>query len=291
MVAVSAPAKLNLILEVLGSRSDGYHDIVSVAQTIDLSDTLCLEPCDGLEFVCSDPGWDPGRSLIGRAVRLMRQETGRADGVKVYIIRRIPLVSGLSGDSSAAAAMLMGLNRLWGLGLKRPQLAAMASRLGSDTAFFLHGGTALMEGRGEVVTSLPPVPPMHVVLFLPFEAQSGKTGRIYGSLPSSSYSDGKAASRLVGALKAGGVGEADMGGYLYNGLAEAALASYEGLADCRRFMLEAGAGVVNLAGSGPTLFVLTEDKSRAEAIYAALEGRGLWRCLTRTLSAVDNSDI
>ena len=183
MLTVLAPAKVNLTLEVLAERSDGFHEIRSVAQTINLCDSLRFQLSENIEFICADPCWLPEISLVSKAVGLLQKTTGCSQGAKIEVEKRIPLISGLSGDSSDAAAVLNGLNRLWKLGLSLPQLVDLASQLGSDVAFFLYDGTALLKGRGEVVTPLPPLPHMNVVVMLPpVPRRPGKTGRLYASL-------------------------------------------------------------------------------------------------------------
>ena len=141
MLTVPAPAKLNLTLEVLARRPDGYHEIRSVFQTISLGDTLHFQPGREIIFKSSLPGWTPEKSLIARAASLLKETSGCPQGVTIEVDNRIPLVSGLGGDSSDAAATLRGLNKLWELGLSREKLLELAAKLGSDVPFFLYGGT------------------------------------------------------------------------------------------------------------------------------------------------------
>ncbi|GAI41543.1 unnamed protein product, partial [marine sediment metagenome] len=167
MLTVKAPAKVNLTLEVLGKRPDGYHEIRSVIQTINLCDSLRFRLNDKLQFGSDNPDFVVEESLVSRAAALLRQTTGCSKGARIEIGKRIPLASGLGGDSSDAAAILRGLNKLWRLGLSSAELLELAPRLGSDVAFFLYGGMALVEGRGERVTPLPPLPHRWVVLLMP----------------------------------------------------------------------------------------------------------------------------
>jgi len=288
MLTILAPAKLNLTLEVLAERPDGFHEIRSVAQTISLCDSLHFQLSENIEFTCADPGWIPEESLVSRATRLLKETTGCSRGVTIRVEKRIPLISGLSGDSSNAAAVLSTLNKLWGLGLSLPQLVELASQLGSDVAFFLYDGTALLKGRGEVVTPLPPLPQMSVVLMLPPVSRvSGKTGRLYASLPSSYYTGGEITDRLVTLLTEGSLSGEGLTGSMFNVLADVALENFAGLAQYREQFLKAGAEKVYLAGSGPSLFTLTEDKSQAEKIYENLQQQGLESYLADTLDAID----
>ena len=205
MLTVEAPAKLNLTLEVLGKRDDGYHEIRSVAQTIGLRDRLRFRSTGETEFRSDLPEWVPQQSLVPRAVDLLRETTGCTRPVSIELEKRIPLMSGLGGDSSDAAAVLRGLNRLWALNLPREKLQELSTRLGSDVALFLHGGTVLMEGRGEKVMPLPSLPAIWVVVVLPgVPREPGKTRRAYGSLRADDLTDGQATSRLAEVIRSSG---------------------------------------------------------------------------------------
>ena len=152
MLTILAPAKLNLTLEVLAKRPDGLHEIRSLIQTINLCDSLRFRLSQSISFKCDEPKWLPERSLVSKAASLLQKATKCPNGATIEVNKRIPLLSGLGGDSSDAAAILRGLNKLWELGLSPPELVELASQLGSDIAFFLYGGTALVRGRGEIVT-------------------------------------------------------------------------------------------------------------------------------------------
>ena len=158
MIKVSAPAKINLTLEVLGKRADGYHEVRSVIQTISLADSLSFEASDSFAFTSDSAGWDGAMSLVSRAAVLLADVTGTKKRAAVAVTKRIPLLSGLGGDSSDAAATLLGLNDLWGLNLTRQDLEPLASRLGSDVPFFLYRGTALLSGRGRSSRRCHPCP-------------------------------------------------------------------------------------------------------------------------------------
>ena len=148
-VTVEAPAKVNLTLEVLGKRHDGYHDIASVMQTISLFDTLTFTPADNVKVSSNVSVLNNKDNLVYRAAVLLKDEIGVSEGADIRLDKGIPLDAGLGGGSSDAAAALLGLDRLWGLGLLKTQLKDLAARLGSDVPFFLRGGSALVEGRGE----------------------------------------------------------------------------------------------------------------------------------------------
>jgi len=287
ILTVLAPAKVNLTLEVLAERPDGYHEIRSVAQTIDLCDRLSFSMADDISFACADPAWIAEKSLVSGAVNLLREATGCRQGAAITVEKHIPLISGLSGDSSDGAAVLTALNRLWGLGLPMTRLVELASRLGSDVAFFLYQGTAFLQGRGEVVTLLPPLPHMSVVLLPPPVArQPGKTGRIYDGLPASGYTGGEISDRFV-TLLTDGCSEEELTGGMFNALGDAAMKGYQGLREYRQWFQEAGADNVHLAGSGPSLFTLRGDRAKAKEIYGNLRRQGLECYLADTLDPVD----
>ena len=287
MLTVEAPAKLNLTLEVLARRRDGFHEIRSVIQAISLCDNLRLQPSQDVTFACNMPGWVAEESLMFRAVSRLQEVAGCSRGVVVEVDKRIPLMSGLGGDSSGAAAVLRGLDRLWELGLPGERLTELAAGLGSDVPFFLHGGTALIEGRGELVTPLPPMPHLWIVLVIPDVPRlPGKTKRLYDDLNANHYTSGRITDNLVEQLKANG----EFVPYLlFNAFENVALAHFPDLVSCRELMLKAGATEVRLVGSGPALFTLFEDRTVAEELHHRLVQQGLKAHLAETMPAVEKS--
>ena len=285
MLSVPVPAKLNLTLEVLAKRSDGFHEIRTIIQTIGLCDRLDFKLSEHIIFKCDEPVWLSEKSLVPEAARLLQRVSGCHKGATITVHKRIPLLSGLGGDSSGAAACLRGLNQLWGLALPRGELARLASQLGSDVAFFLFGGTALVEGRGEVVSPLPPLPHMWVVLMVPpVPRLVGKTAQLYARLEESHYTEGQITDELVALLTKG---EAGAPANLVNVFDNVAYDSFAGLNNYRKQILRAGAGSVHLAGSGPALFTLGKDKLQAKKIYQHLKKLGLEAYLAETLEAID----
>ena len=281
MLTINAPAKINLTLEVLRKRPDGFHEIRSVLQTIDLCDTLYIASGQGISFQCDMEGWSAEKSLVTKAVALLKDVTGCNQGAEIKIEKRIPLMSGLGGDSSDAAALLRGLNDLWSLNLSLVKLAGLAQRLGSDAAFFLHGGTALAVGKGEIISCLPPITKMWLVLVAPdIPVEAGKTGRMYTSLKPSFFTDGDITRKLVETLNKGKGFKPAM---LFNTFENIAFADF----NIRRIyvdhLIKVGALHVHLAGSGPTLFTMVQDKSRAENIYNRCKSQGMKAYLAGTL--------
>ena len=285
MLTVMAPAKLNLTLEVLGKRPDRFHEIRSVVQTIDLCDSLQFKLSHNIQFICDKLDWIAEHSLIPKAAILLQQTTGCSKGAIVNISKHIPWASGLGGDSSGAAATLLGLNKLWGLGLALPELANLASQLGSDVTLFLHGGTVLLEGRGEMVTPLPPLPHMWALLVVPpVPRPEGKTAKLYAGLIASHYSDGQITDIYIGELR---VGREITPSLLFNTFENIAFAQSSKIDLYRKHLEKIGLADVHLAGSGPTLFSLVKDKSHAEELYTRLQQQKLEAYLAETLTDMD----
>jgi len=285
MLTLLAPAKLNLTLDVLAKRPDGFHEIRSVIQTINLCDSLRFQLGQSLTFKCDEPKWLPEESLVSKAASLLQEKTKAPKGATIEVNKRIPLVSGLGGDSSDAAAILRGLNQLWDLGVSLPELVELASQLGSDVAFFLYGGTALVRGRGEIVTPLSSLPHRWVAVVIPPVPRiPGKTERLYAALRSGHYTEGQITDRLVARLNRGGEVKPAM---LFNVFESVALDMFDRLREYRKQFLKASADSVHLAGSGPALFTLIKDKAQADKIHKELQRQGLESYLVETLASTN----
>ncbi|MBN1160657.1 MAG: 4-(cytidine 5'-diphospho)-2-C-methyl-D-erythritol kinase [Dehalococcoidales bacterium] len=281
MITLKAPAKINLTLEVLRKQPDGFHEIRSILQTIDLHDTLYIQKSEGISYRCDMEGWSVEKSLVNKAVALLREETGYQGGVEIRIEKRIPLMSGLGGDSSDAGALLRGLNELWGLSLGDEKLAELAAKLGSDAPFFMHGGTALAARRGEKITPLPSVTGMWLVLVIPdIPVEKGKTGRMYASLKPSHFTDGGITDKVVEALRQGKPFKTAM---LFNTFENIAFADFNIKRVYVDHLIKMGALHVHLAGSGPALFTMFTDKARAGDIYSKCQKQGMKAFLAQTL--------
>jgi len=284
MLKIKAPAKINLTLEVLGKRPDGYHEIRSVIQTVNFCDSFQFVQGDGIQINCDMAGWLPEQSLIAKAVKLLQEATGCNKGATVEIKKSIPLLSGLGGDSSDAAAALYGLNQLWKLELSQTKLMEMGSQLGSDVPFFFMGGTALMEGRGEQITPLHPLPHQWVILIIPgIPMLPGKTKRAYSLLQPSHYTDGKNTEKLITHLKSG---KGFSAAALFNTFENVSFSRSGELTEYRDHILKIGAQDIHLAGSGPTMFTMLEEKSRAEDLLIRLKNQGMEVYLTETCNSL-----
>lgn len=270
MLTLAAPAKINLVLEVLAEREDGYHEIKSIIQTVSLFDTLTFEASDRMDVICSAAGLQTADNLVWKAADFLRETSGCSGGAAIELEKHIPWGAGLGGGSSDAAATLLGLNELWTLGLSLDQLIKVAARVGSDVPFFLYGGTCLIEGRGEKITPLPDMPTSWFVLLEPSLPRSTeKTKRLYGMLKPSDYSRGIYADSARDLILQGASIDKLV---IYNVFDKVAIEAFPGLEYYRETFLGSGAGEVHLAGSGPVMFAGVKNEAEAKAIQAGLSG-------------------
>jgi len=281
-LTLEAYAKINLTLEVLAKRPDGYHEISTIFQTISLADTLTFEPsAANLDFRCDVSSLKTPDNLVLKAAKLLREATGCTRGAVIQLTKRIPIAAGLGSGSTDAAATLVGLNQLWELNLSLERLVGLASKLGSDVAFFLYGGTALAKGRGEEITLLPPAPELWLVLLKPaIKPVPSKTAQLYSRLNPSHYTSGQHTRKLFTHLNHGGNVEDS---FLFNVFEQVAFNFFPKLSESRASLLKAGARSIHLAGSGPALFTLVPDKARGEAILKRLENEGQKAYLVHTV--------
>ncbi len=267
-------AKLNLTLEVLGRRDDGYHEVRSVLQTIDLADRLEIVSSSSLSVECDDASLKGQDNLVWQAAAALAKRGRTEPRAHIYIHKRIPVAMGLGGGSSDAASALVALNRLWGLDLTVEELAQVAATIGSDVAFFLSGGTALATGRGEQVTPLPPLPPMAVILVCPKFTVPNKTASVYSSLTPGQYSDGGITCRMTEILLSGQFVRESVAGLLYNVFDEVASRVFPGLGQIRQRLDDLAPGRYHLSGAGPGLFGLPSSESDYQWVANALQPYG-----------------
>lgn len=268
---VKAPAKINLSLDVLHKRPDGYHEVKMVMTTIDLADRIELTslPTEDTIQIISQNRFVPDdhRNLAYQAAKLLKETFSIKKGVAISITKHIPVAAGLAGGSSDAAATLRGLNKLWNLGLTLDELAELGAQIGSDVSFCVYGGTAIATGRGEKITPIPSPPPCWVVLAKPSIGVS--TAEVYRNLKVGEVvhpdvdamveairrQDYDAICKLVG-----------------NVLEEVTLKKYPEVAHIKEQMKRFGADAVLMSGSGPTIFGLVQHDSRMQRIYNGLRG-------------------
>lgn len=262
-VRVLAPAKINLGLEVLRKRDDGYHDIATIMQTVSIFDRLTLTPAPDLRVHASDPSLAEEDNLVLRAATLYGRELGTPDGASIVLSKRIPAAAGLGGASSDAAATLVALSPLWRRTPDARTIAKLAERLGSDVPFLLGGGTALIEGRGEMRTSLRPLAGVWFVVAVPPMSIARKTATLYAALTPDDFTSGNAARELAALLASRRLPRPAL---LANAFRRPLLTLRPELAEYEGLLTAAGAPFVALSGSGPTLYTVVDDLRRARAI-------------------------
>ena len=267
-----ASAKVNLVLEVLGKRPDGYHELSTVMQAVDLFDRLTVEAAATITLETSEPALPTDdRNLVVRAARLLQEAAGIKAGARIVLDKRIPLAAGLGGGSSDAAATLLGLNRLWGLRWRRERLVELAVKLGMDVPFFLGRGRALGTSRGEVLSALPGVGGYALVLVNPGMGLS--TQEVYGRVPPGWRAESDGTKRMLDALKKRNV--VRVAGALTNHLEYWVEPAMPVIGRMKAALFAAGALGAAMSGSGPTVFGLARSLDQARQIQRRVN-RGGW---------------
>ena len=265
-MTVRSFAKINLGIEIVGKRPDGYHDIRTLFQTITLADEIRVEaaPDSVLDLAGDDRAvaWD-ATNLVHRAARLLRERTGAAAGARITVSKNVPAGRGLGGGSSNAAATLLALNVLWGLGLDAGALSPLARSLGADVPFFLEGGLCLGEGIGDRLTPLPDLPSLPCLLvFPPFPIS---TASVYAGVDPTLTSPGKI-SKIERFL------ESRDFGLLENDLERVIFRAHPELERWKSFFRDEGALLAQVSGSGSAVYGLFPDPARAAAARRRLPG-------------------
>ena len=273
MLTLKAYAKVNLTLEVLGRRDDGYHDIVSVIQTVGLSDTVTLEPATDVTLECDRSELETDDNLGYQAAARLREATGHDEGARISIQKGIPVAAGLGGGSSDAATVLLGLNRLWGLDLAVEDLDPIAAGLGSDVPFFLRCGTAMLHGRGEKVRPLPPADLDWMVVLTPPIDMPNKTASAYAKLTPSNYTNGALTRKLEARIRGGGDVPYQL---LFNAFDSVAFDVFPDLEEYWNGFSSIGAREIHLAGSGPSMFAPVSRREVGTALALLLRHRFGW---------------
>jgi 4-diphosphocytidyl-2-C-methyl-D-erythritol kinase len=270
-ISVKAPAKINLTLDVLAKRPDGYHEVEMVMTTVDLADRvdLTLRGDGEITLDCSASFVpDDIRNHAYKAAVLLKERYQVREGVHLYIDKQIPVAAGLAGGSSDAAATLRGLNQLWNLGLSLDELAAVGAQIGSDVPFCVYGGTALAKGRGEQITHLNTPAPCWVILAKPPIGVS--TADVYGNLRVQEIDNHPLTGQMLRAIS-----EQDfpmMCQALGNVLENVTLSLHPQVRQIKELMMASGADGVLMSGSGPTVFALVQKEAKVHRIYNALRG-------------------
>ena len=271
-IVLDAPAKVNLYLEILGRRADGFHELETLMLAVDLCDTLRFSHSDNLSMSCDVAGLSVGPdNLVLKAAEMLRRESGRSAGATIHLTKRIPWAAGLGGGSSDAATALVGLNRLWGTGLSEADLTTLASRLGSDVGFFVGSRAAWCTGRGEIIETVPVPKDLNLVLISPGFGLN--TADVYRRLqPPSSPRSGET---IRDAFLRGGV--EDLGREMFNRLTSPALELRPELGDWLDELKSRNAAGALMSGSGSTIFALCRTASEAETLSAELTAESMPR--------------
>lgn len=286
-VTINARAKINLTLDVLGKRPDGYHEVEMVMQTIELHDTVLLEEVKtGIEVVTDHPLLTEGSSNIAyKAAKVLVDRLKISNGLRISIHKKIPVAAGLAGGSTDAAAVLTGINQLWNLGLKFEELAQYGGEIGSDIPFCIRGGTAVASGRGEIISPLPEIPELWMVLAKPQLEVS--TAEIYKHFRAEKVIRRPDTKAMISAVKAGKTPEIVTN--LVNVLESVTLERYPEVASLKASMSQLG--VVNplMSGSGPSVFGFVDNRKDAEKIAATLreELPNIFVAATRTYPSTE----
>lgn len=280
-LVVKCPAKVNLTLEVLGRRPDGYHELRTVFQAIGLFDELALTRGAAAEpLVVSGFAVPVADNLCLRALAAFRELRPVPEDLVLRLHKRIPVGAGLGGGSSDAAGVLVALDRWFGP-VGAEALGQMAATLGSDVAFFLHGGTMLGQGRGEVLSALKPLPPTWLVVAWPQRQLS--TPAAYAALRPEDFTAGEYTRALAGALESA-CGLRELAHGMYNAFEGPVLALWPEIAQARQALLRAGASAALLAGSGAAVFGLFPGPAPAQRAARELRQTGLWATAAVTIS-------
>ena len=278
LISEIAPAKINLTLEILGKRQDGYHEISSLMQTVDLCDYLTFHKNPWLQIIpeyhnlpASDnlPGFDRNnylvKNLVYKTAEALKSATGYESGAVIELKKNIPSSAGLGGGSSDAAATLRGLNKLWNLKLPLHELAEIGSSVGSDVPYFIYGSTCVVKGRGEIVKQLEAIRHKWIlIILLPFEIKD-KTKKLYSHVIENNFTDGSFTERLAERICSNSEGVSDL--RLFNTFESIYDEIFEDYKKWITDFKDIGISPLHLAGSGPSVYFISDDES--EVLEAA----------------------
>ncbi|ARV60509.1 4-(cytidine 5'-diphospho)-2-C-methyl-D-erythritol kinase [Nostocales cyanobacterium HT-58-2] len=278
-----APAKINLHLEIIGDRPDGYHELVMILQSIDLADEIYLQASDTdtIHVRCNHPEVPVDKSNIAyKAAALMATEFptayGKYGGVNITINKRIPVAAGLAGGSTNAAAVLVGIDLLWKLGLTQSELEELGAQLGSDVPFCIAGGTAIATGRGEQLSPLPSLDNIYIVLakYRSLAISTPWAYKTYREQFGDTYlRDTDSLSARAAAIHSGPIVQAilhkdatEIAQKLHNDLERVVLPAYPQVLQLRETYASTGVLGTMMSGSGPSVFAICESQQQAEQV-------------------------
>ena len=280
-LTLKAPAKINLGLDVLGRRDNGYHDVRMVMQSIGLYDDVTIEKVEepgicleiNLDFLPTDD-----RNIAYKAAKLLMDEFAISTGVKIKLEKHIPVAAGMAGGSTNAAAVLEGMNTLFSLGLTQKELMERGVKLGADVPYCIMKGTALAEGIGEILSPLPPLPECHILIAKPDISVSTK--EVYEELDSKEIPDHPEIDGILEGLEEANLEKivSAMG----NVLERVTVQKYPVIDEIKQMMKKAGAMNAMMSGSGPTVFGIFKDRETAELAQQEIQKTKIAKdiCLT-----------
>lgn len=268
MVSVEANAKINLTLDILGARPDGYHEVEMVMQSVRLFDMIHIKKqTKGISLRVDTTALSADETnLAWQAARIFMDVYKIQSGVSISVEKRIPIAAGLAGGSTDAAGVLIGMNQLFETGLSGKALCELGERIGSDVPFCVEGGTMLATGRGEILRRLPDLPTLYVVLAKPpISVSTAWAYNTYDRIGAVNHPDTKA---MLAALSEGNVEKVAF--ELVNVLEEVTMREHPIIGEFRRVLMESGAMASLMSGSGPTIFGLTKSREKAEKAAQSL---------------------
>lgn len=280
-ITKKAYAKINLGLDVLGKRDDGYHLVKMIMQNVDIYDTLTFKrTTDGKVTLKANDDTIPvdDSNLICKVARQLQEKYGVTYGAEIELVKRIPVAAGMAGGSTDGAAAYRALNELWELGLSDKELCELAVKLGADIPYCIIGGTALSEGIGEVLTPIEGKAKYHLVVAKPDIMVS--TGWVYTELDSTEITRHPDIDAVKAAIEGGDVKR--MCSEIHNVLEPVTTAKYEVIKDIEKVLEDSGAVKAFMTGSGPTVFAVFDDENIAKKGFEAVRKSGLARQLFLT---------
>jgi 4-diphosphocytidyl-2-C-methyl-D-erythritol kinase len=282
LVELKAGAKINLSLDVLSRRVDGYHEVKMIMQTLELHDDVIIEQIkEGIKVYCNSP-WVPSnnQNIAYKAAELVMGLYGIKSGVSINIVKNIPVAAGLAGGSSNAAAVLKGLNEMFSLGIREQELMALGKQIGADVPYCIKGGTMLSEGIGEILTKLSQIPKTHIVLVKPKIGVS--TAWVYKNLDLTKLKSRPETDLLIKAIS-----EKDIqyiASNMKNVLESVTIPKYPIIDEIKKKMISSNALGSMMSGSGPTVFGIYKDEKAAQSAWNVLRTDSRWESvLTHTV--------
>lgn len=273
-IELKAYGKINLGLDVIRKRPDGYHDLDMIMQMVDVYDDIVItkNKTGKIEVKTDTAVLSNGKdNLAYMAAKMLMDEFKIKDGVNIYINKRIPIAGGMAGGSSDCATTLMGINQLFELGLSKEELMERGVKLGADVPYCVLGGTAIARGIGEVLTPLPAPADCHVIIAKP--PVSVSTAYVYGHIKPLKITKRPDIEAMAQSIKDGDLKK--MASLIYNVMEDVTVGEYPIISEIKQVMLDNGALNSIMSGSGPTVFGLFDDKEKAQQCVKTLEEKGL----------------